>query len=770
MCLMVRVVRSLAVPIRRVVMVRVGCLVALGLVAAAAQAVEPAAALPTTPPAALPVEPSASAGVPDRPRVGLVLSGGGARGLAHIGVLRALRELEVPVDLVVGTSMGSVVGGAYAAGRQVEDLEATVRRVDWARVLADRPSRDRLPLRRREDDLLLPSRLDFALGRDGLSLPPAAAGNAALEQALQALLPAGLHEQPANALRLPFRAVAADLLTGELVELRDAPLLQAMRASMSVPGVFAPVRLQGRLLVDGGLVRNLPVDLARAMGAQVVIAVNLGSSLAAEESLGTSLGVAQQMLTLLTEQNVQRSLKELGPADVLISPDLHGLGFTDFNRYEQAWAAGYRATLALADRLRPLAVAAAQARQQAQQRTAAVPATDRRLPLSRITVAGAHHLNADALLAHTGLRVGQVLSADEVREAAARLYGRLDIAGVDVQLTEAEGQQQLVLQVKEADWARSRVRLGLQLHSDFADDNGFGIRALHVAAPLNDWGGELRTLLNVGTERQLGTEWWQPLGPGSPWYLSASLGYGAAAQDLYVERRAVARIGSRASMLALSAGRQLGDWGDVRLGYGRTLASGELLIPAEPGASQRVAINYLQAELRADTLDPIAFPVHGQLLQASWTRLLGPSSGAGLPLRSQVLGLQAFSWGPWGGHVYGEWSHANAGDAQEPLGGFLRLSGTSPQSIDGRTVLFGRLVLARTVGTLPVFLGDALRAGFSVEFGNGVAAGQGLQLTNMKLAGSGFVALDTRFGPLYLGVGGTRGGSSRAYLFLGPVW
>ncbi|OYV01062.1 MAG: patatin domain-containing protein, partial [Burkholderiales bacterium PBB5] len=593
---------------------------------------------------------------------------------------------------------------------------------------------------------------------------------AALEQALQALLPAGLHEQPADTLRLPFRAVAADLLTGDLVELRDAPLLQAMRASMSVPGVFAPVRLQGRLLVDGGLVRNLPVDLARAMGAQVVIAVNLGSSLAAEESLGTSLGVAQQMLTLLTEQNVQRSLQELGPADVLISPDLQGLGFTDFDRYEQAWAAGYRATLALADRLRPLAVAAAQARQQEQQRTAPVPANDRRLPLSRITVAGARHLNADALRAHTGLQVGQVLSADEIRDAAARLYGRMDIAGVDVQLTEVEGQQQLVLQVKEADWARSRVRLGLQLHSDFADDNGFGIRALHVATPLNAWGGELRTLLNVGTERQLGTEWWQPLGPGSPWFVSASLVHGATAQDVYVERRAVARVGARVTALELSVGRQLGDWGDVRLGVGRAQGVGQVLIPEQDLDAERRTVSHLVAELRADTLDPIAFPVRGQLLNASLTRVIGQTSGTGLPLSSQILGLRAFSWGPWGGHVYGEWSHANSGDAQEPLGGFMRLSGTSPQSIDGSTVLFGRLVLARTIGQLPVFLGDALRAGFSAEIGNGVAAGQGLQLAKMKLAGSVFVALDTRFGPLYVGAGGTRGGSSRAYLFLGPVW
>jgi NTE family protein len=719
----------------------------------------------------------------DRPVVALVLSGGGARGLAHIGVLRALRELDVPVDMVVGTSMGSVVGGAYAAGRSVDELEAIVRTIAWDRVLSDRPPRDRLPLRRREEYLILPSRLDFSLGRGGLSLPPATAGNSALEQVLQALVPEGFHERPANALGLPFLAVAADLLTGDLVELSDAPLTQAMRASMSVPGVFAPVRLQGRVLVDGGLVRNLPVDLARAMGAQVIIAVNLGTSLAAEDSLGTSLGVAQQMLTLLTEQNVQRSLKELGPSDVLISPELRGLGFLDFAEFERAFVAGHEATLALADRLRALAVPKAVASQRDSQRTAPGLTTDQRLPLGRITVTGTQRIHADALIADAGLSIGQVMGAEEVREAAARLYGRPDIAGVETTLTAQDGQQHLTLQVKEADWAHSRVRLGLQLRSDFADENSFGIRALHVASSLNSWGAELRTVVNVGTQRQLSAEWWQPLGPGSPWHLSASLSYEAASQDLYVDRRTAARVGVRGTGLDLSAGYRLGHWGEVRLGYGRSVGTSKQLIPADPAATATFAANYLVAQLRADTMDPIAFPIKGHLIDVSWTRPLHDGNGANLSPRSEFTGLRAFSWGAWGGHVYGEWAHASSGDAGGRLGGFLRLSGTNPQSVDGNTVLFGRLVLARRVGALPVFLGDALRAGFSVEFGNGVAAGQALQLADLKLAGSVFLALDTRFGPFYLGAGTTlagsgtylgasspRGSSSRAYLFLGPIW
>ena len=202
----------------------------------------------------------------------------------------------------------------------MEELEQFVRSTDWTSIVADRPPRDDLAFRRREDDLLLPSRIEFGVSREGIRLPPATAGNAALESALARLLPPGTANLPVNRLALPFRTVASDLLTGELVELNDTPLFMSLRASLSVPGVFAPVRVNQRLLVDGGLVRNLPVDMARAMGADVVIAVNVGTPLAGESELQSALGVAQQMLHILTEQNVQRSLKELGERDVLITP------------------------------------------------------------------------------------------------------------------------------------------------------------------------------------------------------------------------------------------------------------------------------------------------------------------------------------------------------------------------------------------------------------------------------------------------------------------
>jgi NTE family protein len=299
--------------------------------------------------------------------------------------------------MVVGTSMGGVVGGAYAAGAAVADLERMARETNWDLVVADRPARDQLQFRRREEDVLLPSRIEFGLHRDGVALPPSAAGNAALEQALGRLLPAGTRDLAVSRLALPFRSVASDLLTGEPVELVDTPLFLAMRASLAVPGVFAPVRVEQRLVVDGGLVRNLPVSLARAMGADIVIAVNVGTELAPEQELGSALGVARQMLNILTEQNVQQSLKELRPDDILIDPDLGGLSFLDFQHAGRAIAAGEQAARKLSARLAPLAMDQRQYLLFEQRRLAPPALADTALPLARVEAASNGRINPKAL-------------------------------------------------------------------------------------------------------------------------------------------------------------------------------------------------------------------------------------------------------------------------------------------------------------------------------------------------------------------------------------
>ncbi len=726
---------------------------------------------------ALQLSPAAAQGLnapdaaPARPRVALVLSGGGARGLAHIGVLRVLRDMRVPVDIVVGTSMGGVVGGAFAAGASVADLEQMARDTNWDRVVADRPARHDLAFRRREEDQLLPSRIEFGLSRNGVSLPPAAAGNAALELALNRLLPEAMRDRPVNRLPLPFRSVASDLITGELVELDDTPLFLSVRASLAVPGVFAPVRIKQRLVVDGGLVRNLPVDMARAMGADIVIAVNVGTPLAPEKDLGSAIGVAQQMLQILTEQNVQRSIRELGPRDILIAPDLSGVSFLDFSSQDKAMHAGAEAARALALRLAPLALPQKEYAALEALRLAAPALADVALPLAQLEVASNGGINARALAAQTGLVEGSPVTREQVRRAGARLYGRGDLARVETEISDAGDQRSVLIKASASEWAGSRLRVGLELASDFNDDNNFALKLMHVAGSLNGWGGELRTIGRIGTERSLETQWWQPLGAGSPWYVAPSLRYGSAVADVFQRGLRQSRYAYGESTATVVLGRELASFGDVRVGVTRGRFSGRQLIPELPLGQTRSAmytdrfINY-----RVDTLDSLGFPSRGFLLDATWASAKIGAASVAPQTRSSLLALSAFHTRNWAGHVYGEWARAGGGTAPLQLGGFLRLSGVPANSVEGRTVVLSRLVMARRIGALPSTFGGLIRAGFSLEAGGAYGQEQSWHRTSFTQAGSAFLSVDTRFGPVFVGAGASRGGDGTLYLFLGPIW
>ncbi len=265
-----------------------------------------------------------------RPRIGLVLSGGGARGAAHIGVLKVLEELRVPVDCIAGTSMGSIVGGSYASGQRIDEMERDVALIKTETLAQDEPSRRDLATRLKESDRLSLFGPQFGWSADGLTLPKGVVTGVALEAVLRDLALAR-GESDFDQLPIPFRAIATDVVSGRMVVLGRGDLAVAMRASMSVPGAVAPVQLGEQLLVDGGLTRNLPVDVARSLCADVVIAVNLGTSLLKRDQISSGFSVAAQMLNILTEQNVQTSLAELRPQDVLIQPELGNFSAADFD-------------------------------------------------------------------------------------------------------------------------------------------------------------------------------------------------------------------------------------------------------------------------------------------------------------------------------------------------------------------------------------------------------------------------------------------------------
>ncbi|MFH1690458.1 MAG: patatin-like phospholipase family protein, partial [Candidatus Eisenbacteria bacterium] len=275
-----------------------------------------------------------------RPTVGLVLSGGGARGAAHAGVLEVLEELRIPVDCIAGTSMGSVVGGLYACGLSPQEIEANLRAIDWDDVFDDSPPRRHLPFRRKQVDQVALFGFELGLGRRGLEFPAGLVAGQKLGYLLEALTLRSADAANFDELPIPFRAVATDIDTGERVVMWKDNLADAMRASMAVPGAFTPVGRDGMTLVDGGLVCNLPVDLVRSMGADVIIAVDISPQTGASQETASAATILVQSLYLLMDQNAQQQGELLGTADVLVVPDLGDMNPADFRAVPSAIDAG----------------------------------------------------------------------------------------------------------------------------------------------------------------------------------------------------------------------------------------------------------------------------------------------------------------------------------------------------------------------------------------------------------------------------------------------
>jgi len=587
----------------------------------------------------------------ERPRIGLVLSGGGARGLTHIGVLKVLERERIPVDLIAGTSMGAIIGGLYASGMDASRLEQELLQLDWAQVFASRVDRQHLSLRRKEEDFAYSDALELGV-RDGeLRAPQGTVSSRGLEVLLRRLtLPVrGLDHF--DQLPTPFRAVATDMETGEALVLAEGDLALALRASMSVPGVFAPIEHADRLLGDGGLVNNLPVDVVRRMGAERVIAVNVGTPLSGRAALGNLLGLTTQMINILTEQNVKRSLASLWDEDVLISPGLGTLSSADFERAAEFIRMGEASAEALLGELRPLALspAAYAAWQTARSRSA--PPSPR---LVALRFEGSQLTRPERWLPVLASQAGAAFDVTKAVRDTRLLAASGDYARVDFRLEAGPAGDTLVFDLEDKPWGPHYLKIGLDLATDSEGLGSFNLRLSHNRHWANRLGAEWRNQLAIGRSPRLYSEWYQPMseraGTERDWF-------GSAWGELLVRRLRLfdaggteyAQLRRRAFATGLDLGKPFGRMGELRLGPWQEAARwrpmlGELQ-PAPAALRQLQRLYGLRAQARVDQLDEANFPREGWRL--GFSGVLGKQTGRpGRAYRLELEGSQAHSWGP----------------------------------------------------------------------------------------------------------------------------
>ncbi|MBO5659041.1 MAG: patatin-like phospholipase family protein [Duodenibacillus sp.] len=709
--------------------------------------------------------------------VGLVLSGGGARGFAHIGVLKALEELRVPVDLVTATSMGALVGGAYAAGLSPEHIERITLGVHWPSMLAPRPEREQLAWRLKEDDRLGLGLAEVGLTKRGLLFPSEVIPAHELEMFLERSTAPVRQETNLNRLSIPFACIATDLRTGESVVLQEGVTLpQAMRASMSIPGVFAPVRLNGRLLVDGGLVDNLPIVEARKLGAKKLIAVNVGTPLGQVGEFSSIVDFTGQMISILTEQNVKTSLMHVGGDDVLITPDLSEFNSADFEKAEQIIRVGYEATMAHKERLQRYSVSP-QVYEQWRGQHRLATSTQEQYRIDSVRVEGVTHANKDAVLGSLDMDISKPVSVSDIEESARLIWADGHYSSVPYRFEPGPNNTEvLVFEPKEKEWGASTLRIGGNVQTNFRDNHTYNLLLAHTMSWVNAWGAEWRNELQFGHERGFLTQWTQPLGAGSPWFARPFVDYRWLPFDVYDQGdHPIAQYRTEKFQTGIKIGRSIARKAVANVDVGWI----ELKTVEEIGTlnmGRKLNSPYVGGQLWYDTLDNASFPTKGLYVEADawyyWGHDRERSSFSNSNGTYRVSAMLPIALNRrWTLTLNGEIGRSDT-PGYFNLGGVFKLSGSPFGRFSGSNMEFGRISLTRRLKGDWSGLDMPMYGGISFEAGRAYDSNDfGLKMSDRdwKQSGSLFVGADTWIGPMYLVVGHTRGHSTSLVFYWGRL-
>ncbi len=701
-----------------------------------------------------------------RPRVALALGGGSAKGIAHAGVLQWLEEHRVPVDAIAGTSMGAFVGGAYATGLDAAEIQEMLRSADWDLILrADIP----YPLksfRRKEDDRDYTIKLEAGL-RHGFRLQSGLNPGHRIGLLLSRIAFPYSTVETFDELPIPFRCVATDLETGAVVVLDRGPLGPALRASMAVPATFDPVRLDGRLLSDGGILDNVPVDVAREMGADVVIAVSVGPH--ERDKPPETIGAVTNRAIDLMMQALERP--RLRQADVVIRPDLEGLGASDFRKSEALAARGYAAAAEQADALLPYALdAEAWAKHQAALRARRHPGNG---PFSFVEVTGVSDAAAAQIAGRLERDLAPAFDNKAIESQLDRVIGQGRYASAMYDRRRRGEREGLGVEIRDKSYAPPFVKFSLDVDNEQKDINvtlGSRITFMDVTGVGSEW----RVDASLGSTLALATELRQPLGGSGPVRRGAFLApraiYSRTSENLYADGELLAIYGRQRVGAGLDLGWVFGRSTQLRAGYGtayvRDLTRVGDLLPHGTGAEQAARI-----QLDYDGQNRAHLPSRGVRLgsKAEWM-VEAPDAPSGF---GRVQGTLSVAWRMARHHqatLYAD-GGASLGPTtpilyQFSLGGPFRLGACPPNGLRGPSFLLGGAAYRRQLGRLPSLLGDRLYLTGLVEIGS---AFDRLRSARFKSSFTGGLIADTFFGPVFVGGSVGDDGAVRAYFIVGTL-
>ncbi|CAK1829269.1 patatin-like phospholipase family protein [Vibrio crassostreae] len=736
-----------------------------------------------------------------RPTVAVVLAGGGAKGAAHIGVLKALEEMQIPVDYITGTSMGSYVGGLYATGMSADEIESFIYTVDWNRGYRDRVNRSDRRVRDKEYEDRYQLNTDLGLGWGEIK---ARKGVVQGQNMLRILRETTGNLSPLDSfdhLAIPYRSVATDIIELEEVVIDHGHLVDAMMASMSVPGALPPYSLDGRMLVDGGVTNNMPVDVARAMGADIVIAVDISTNYKGKEDFTNFLAAADQLSNYLVQRSTQEQAATLTDHDFFLRPDVGEMETTEFDKMPTAYHAGYEATRQYTEQLSKLSLSNADYQHYIDDKQKARRQLKHgdKTKIDKVVINNNTHYSDKLIENRLNLDAGEVLKTSEIESKVQDLYALDRFELVTYEFDTIDGEEQLHVDVDEKSWGPNYLNFRFFLEDDFSTTSQYSIGLSANFTDINSHGAELRTNIEMGTDKRIEAELYSPFFSSQKLFTSASIVYSKQNRNLPVDIDEIEEptldvtndyfpMTYSEYVGELALGYQPTLWQELKFGLRYT--DGDVEVASLPslgsGGYKRIGgfMGY-----RLDTLDNFSLPTKGFFVDleylVSHDDFDNDSSVGESDLTSESDTVYEFSANFMAAQSiekhtlvakldYGIVESKNSVFPIDPkeLGGFLNLSGIPRNSLIGQNLAYTSLIYRYKwfENDFGLFK-SPFYVGASIEHG-GVWSNNDLSIDEapMYTAGSVFAGVDSPIGPIILAYGRTEDNFDSVYLIVGTSY
>ncbi|MCS6096773.1 patatin-like phospholipase family protein [Shewanella baltica] len=714
----------------------------------------------------------------ERLKIGVVLSGGGAKGAAHVGVLKILEEHNIPVDYIAGTSIGAYVAGMYSLGYSASEVEAIMMGVDWDSGYSDTIPRNILSYRDKQlrDRYNIPLNIGYNEGQ--VRAPSGLLRGQTMSQLLRQST--DLVQQFGNFddLAIPYRAVATDLETSLPVVISHGSMVKAMQASATVPGALQPAQIEGKLLVDGGIANNMPVDVVKAMGADIIIAVDIGSPLVKKDKLDSTIAVLDQLSNFLTNASTEKQKLLLTDKDVLIRPAIDALSTTDFTIMPLALTLGKEAANGQLDKLSSMSVSPEEyaAYVEAKKAKGKLLMADVRHSVNEIVFDNQSKVSLNLLTETLNIKPGQAVSKDELNEALKRIYSLNKFERVDAEFVEGEDGRVLTVTTKAKSWGPNYFQLGFNWEDDFNSESAISFDMAYTMTDLTFNGGEWRNEIKLGMEKLFATEFYQPLDRDQQFFSRARYQYDTRNWDLYDNNNRLLTFDKKTHTIELGIGYNYTSQGTIELG----LVAERGAIINDAWLLRDLDFSSYGAYFRFgyDSLDSISFPTSGNRVTLNvyvrnedFDDIIDDNQNQySVQIEADWKGALSV-----GNHAFVGKASISTNDNDgmntlhlSELGGFLNLSGYHKDSLTGAHKVFGAFVYQYDLGRDALGMTDyPLYLGWSLEAGNVWDERSEVTLTDLIYASSLYIGTDTSMGPAAIGFGITDLGDKSFYLFVG---